>query len=53
MKLFPWIPEFVITFLTKTALIEVNEEREFNLLLCLRLPIAIPILADSIILEDD
>ena len=25
VKLFPWIPEFVITFLTKTALIEVNE----------------------------
>jgi hypothetical protein len=24
VKLFPWIPEFVITFLTKTALIEVS-----------------------------
>lgn len=24
VKLFPWIPEFVITFLTKTALIEVR-----------------------------
>ena len=53
VKLFPWIPEFVITFLTKTALIEVYEARELNLLLRLRLPIAIPFLADSIILEDD
>jgi hypothetical protein len=26
VKLFPWIPEFVISFLTKTALVEVSAD---------------------------